>query len=71
MAADSASDLAKAAEREVRRGDTLQAFLLYSRAAALEPSNLQYQRRRNELEAKPNFVQSAAPDLRGRKRPAG
>ncbi len=61
-AEDSAQDLAKAAEREAKRGDTLQAFLLYSRAAALDPSNAQYQLRKNALEAKPNFVQSAAPE---------
>lgn len=61
-AEESAQDLAKAAEREVKRGDTLQAFLLYSRAAALDPSNAQYQLRKNALEAKPNFVQLAAPE---------
>ncbi len=61
-AEESAQDLAKAAEREAKRGDTLQAFLLYSRAAALDPSNTQYQLRKKALEAKPNFIQSATAE---------
>ena len=60
LGADSAQDLAKAAERAERRGDALQAFVLYSRAAALNPSNVEYQLRKNSLEAKPGFVQAAA-----------
>ncbi len=59
-AADKASDIAKAAERAQRRGDVLQAFVLYSRAAELDPLNVEYQLRKNALEAKPGFVQAAA-----------
>jgi hypothetical protein len=62
LGAENAQDLAKAAEREARRGDTLQAFLLYSRAAALDPSNTQYQLRKHELEAKPDFVRADEPE---------
>jgi general secretion pathway protein D len=62
LAAQSAQDLAKAADREARRGDTLQAFLLYSRAAALDPSNPQYQLRKHELEAKPDFLRADEPE---------
>lgn len=61
-AADKASDIAKAAERAQRRGDVLQAFVLYSRAAELDPLNLEYQLRKNALQAKPGFVQAAAQE---------
>jgi len=62
MAADRAQDVAKEAEQAEHRGDALQAFILYSRAAALDPSNVEYQLRKNVLEAKPGFLQSAAPE---------
>ena len=62
LAAESAQDLAKAAEREQRHGDLLQAFLLFSRAAALDPSNTEYQLRKHELEANPKFVHGPDPE---------
>jgi hypothetical protein len=58
--ADRAQDVAKDAERAERRGDALQAYVLYSRAAALDPLNVEYQLRKNALASKPGFVQSAA-----------
>lgn len=62
-AADSAQDLAKAAERAEKRGDKLQAFLYYSRAAALDPKNAEYQIRRNTIEASEGFIDTKMPDL--------
>jgi general secretion pathway protein D len=60
--ADNAQDVAKAAARAEHRGDTLQALILYSRAAALDPSNVEYQLKKNALESKPGFVNAAAPE---------
>ncbi len=56
--ADHASELARAAKKAERRGDTLQAFLLYSQAAALDPSNTQYQLHRHNLESSPTFSET-------------
>jgi len=50
--ADFAERLFKAGERAERMGDTLQAYLLYARAAALDPSNLAYATRKAALQAK-------------------
>lgn len=61
-AADNAAEIAKAAQQAERRGDTLQAFVLYSRAAALDPTNLEYQLRKANLQADPKFVQVATAD---------
>src|SRR5215471_456790 len=62
-AAESAQDLAKAAERAEKRGDKLQAFLYYSRAAALDPKNAEYQIRRNTIESTEGFINTKMPDL--------
>lgn len=48
--ANDAKRLSEAAERAEKAGDTLQAYLLYSRAAALDPSNLSYAQRIAALE---------------------
>jgi type II secretory pathway component GspD/PulD (secretin) len=61
-AAESAQDLARAAERAEKRGDKLQAFLYYARAAALDPSNSEYQIRRNTIEASDGFIDTKAAD---------
>jgi general secretion pathway protein D len=58
FSADSAGDLARAAKKAERRGDTLQAFLLYSRAAALDPKNIKYQIQRASLQSTPTFNQT-------------
>ncbi|MCU1337167.1 MAG: Type secretion system secretin RcpA/CpaC [Bryobacterales bacterium] len=46
---DPAGRLFRAAQRAQRSGDSLQAYQLYSRAAALNPSNAQYALNRNML----------------------
>jgi type II secretory pathway component GspD/PulD (secretin) len=46
-----ASRLYKEGERAERAGDTFHAYLLYARAAALEPANIQFQTRKNALGA--------------------
>src|ERR1041385_6375589 len=48
-AADQASHLSRAAARAQRKGDTLQAYQLYSRAAALDPSKPEYALHRSLL----------------------
>src|SRR5580700_7968412 len=45
VAEDDAARLFAAGEKAVRFGDSLQAYLLYSQAARLEPSNVLYARR--------------------------
>jgi general secretion pathway protein D len=44
--------LYRAAQRSERAGDTLHAYLLYARAAALDPANVEYAFRKNALQAK-------------------
>jgi general secretion pathway protein D len=44
--------LYRAAQQSEKKGDTLNAYLLYARAAALEPANLEYAFRKNALQAK-------------------
>ena len=44
--------LYRAAQLSEKRGDTLNAYLLYVRAAALDPSNQEYAFRKNALQAK-------------------
>jgi hypothetical protein len=48
-AEDQAGRLFRAAERSRRSGDSLQAYQLYTQAAALDPSNVQYALHRNAL----------------------
>jgi len=48
-AASDAERLFKAGERAEKAGDVLNAYLLYARAAALEPNNYQYVARKNTL----------------------
>src|ERR1700674_5104173 len=48
-AEDQAGVLFRAAQRAQRSGDSLQAYQLYTRAAALDPSNAQYTLHRNAL----------------------
>ena len=50
-----AANLARAAQKTAQKGDQLQAFLLYSRAAALDPGNTEYQIRRGNLQSAPSF----------------
>jgi general secretion pathway protein D len=50
-AADTATGLFKDGEKAERSGDTFHAYLLYARAAALDPSNVQFQRRKEALSA--------------------
>src|SRR5262249_52071965 len=57
-AAEKAQDVARAAERAQRRGDRLQALVLYTRAAELDPGNAEYQLRRNSLQATPGMVET-------------
>jgi general secretion pathway protein D len=56
-AADQATRVFRAAERAHRAGDSLQAYQLYSRAAALAPANADYALRRDLLR---NWAASAA-----------
>jgi len=51
-AAAEARKLYRAAQLAEKKGDTLNAYLLYARAAALEPSNLEFTFRKNALQAK-------------------
>jgi general secretion pathway protein D len=44
--------LYRAAQQSEKKGDTLNAYLLYARAAALEPANLEFAFRKNALQAK-------------------
>ena len=48
---NTAARLFKEGERAERVGDSLHAYLLYARAAALEPANSQFQMRKNALSA--------------------
>ena len=48
---DFADRLFKAGQKAEKAGDTLHAFLLYSRAAALEPANVEYAMRKAALQA--------------------
>jgi len=48
---DFAERLYKAGQRAERAGDVLHAYLLYARAAALDPKNLFYASRRSALQA--------------------
>ena len=50
--ADFAETLFKAGERAEKMGDTLQAYLLYARAAALDPTKVAYATRKAALQAK-------------------
>ena len=50
LAADDAAHLFEAGEKAARSGDTLQAYLLYSRAAQLDPGNARYAQRRATLQ---------------------
>jgi len=47
--AEDAKRLSEAGEKAARAGDTVQAFLLYSRAAQLDPANLNYAQREAAL----------------------
>jgi type II secretory pathway component GspD/PulD (secretin) len=49
VADDLASRLYKEGEKAERAGDTFHAYLLYARAVALEPANIQFQTRKNAL----------------------
>lgn len=49
-AGDAADQLFKNGQQAERLGDTLHAYLLYARAAALDPSNVQFLARKNALE---------------------
>ena len=51
FASDAAERLYKAGQRAERAGDTLHAYLLYARAAALDPANITYAARMNALKA--------------------
>jgi len=48
---DFAENLYKAGQKAERAGDTLHAYLLYARAAALDPANINYAERRFALQA--------------------
>ena len=64
LAAD-AKKIAQAAERVEREGDTLQAYLLYSRAVVLDPGNASYAQRIAALQTtgalRPNVTYSPDP----------
>jgi general secretion pathway protein D len=64
VAGDDAARLFAAGEKAGRAGDRLQAYLLYSQAARLEPSNALYARRQAELRGAPALSRAAvlAPD---------
>ena len=51
LASDFAEDLYKAGQKAERAGDTLHAYLLYARAAALDPANINYAARKFTLQA--------------------
>jgi general secretion pathway protein D len=51
LGADEAARAFAAAEKAVRAGDTLQAYLLYSQAARLDPDNPRYAQRQAALQA--------------------
>jgi general secretion pathway protein D len=51
LAANSASDLFKQAEKAEHAGDIFHAYLLYAQAASIEPSNVKFQARKNALAA--------------------
>jgi len=63
-ASDLAEQMFKAAEKAERAGDILHAYLLYARAAALEPSNLVYASRRMALQTETalNAREELGPD---------
>jgi type II secretory pathway component GspD/PulD (secretin) len=50
-ASDQAEEMFKAGEKAERAGDHLHAYLLYARAAALDPKNITYAARRTALQA--------------------
>lgn len=60
-----ARKLYRAAQRAEKRGDTLNAYLLYARASALEPANLEFAFHKNALQAKAVLTAetSLEPDL--------
>src|SRR5438874_7484510 len=66
IAAEKPADLARAAQRAELRGDKLQAFLLYSRAAKLDPENAEYRIHRDTLQSTPGFYQAGAVDEESR-----
>ena len=51
LADDSTQTLFKAAQRAEKAGDTLQAYLLYAKAAALEPRNIEFAMKKAALQA--------------------
>lgn len=64
---DQAEAYFKAAEKAEKAGDTLNAYLLYSRAAALEPRNLVYAAKKASLRLATNrsFREELGPDPAG------
>ena len=50
LASDFAEDLYKAGQKAERAGDTVHAYLLYARAAALDPANINYAARKFALQ---------------------
>jgi general secretion pathway protein D len=58
-ASDDAAQMFAAGEKAARAGDSLQAYLWYSRAAQMDPGNSLYARRRAALQATPSLSQPA------------
>jgi general secretion pathway protein D len=59
---DRAGRLYQAAQRAERAGNALNAYLLYSQAAALEPANAAYAFRKNALEARALLTSQIQPE---------
>lgn len=62
-AAEDAADIFKEAQKAERAGDRFHAYLLYSQAAALEPSNAKFQERFNALAAAAAYSAAANQEI--------
>src|SRR5580704_9710661 len=60
---DFAETLFKAGQRAEKAGDKFHAFLLYSRAAALQPANVEYAMRKAALQADAAMSESTHLDM--------
>src|SRR3954466_1617356 len=71
LASDTADTLYKQGQRAEKAGDVLRAYLLYARAAALDPQNTQYAARKAALRgiAAVSSTQQLAPDPAGQAAP--